>query len=311
MKHTATTRSDAGLSDRFDTADTGDLSFSALWRLVWKYKVLIGSVALVCGGIAAVMALTAIPMYRAEVTVAEVMPNSNLGGGIASQLGGIANLVGINVGNAGGSQQNQGLLRSRRLIEGFVQSHNGMPELFEGSKIPPTLWLTVRKFHDSILSIRDDKRAGLTIIGVTWKDPAVAARWANEFVALANELLRERAMNESKASLAYLSRQVDTTSVVDLRRVLYNLIENEEKTLMVANARTEYAFAVIDPAVAPEEKYSPRRLLMVLFGLAVGGFIGTIVAVVLNSRAEKRDVAARTERQRAENTVGSAGQSYV
>jgi hypothetical protein len=245
--------------------------------------------------------------------LAEVSLNpAAAGGGLASQLGGIANLVGLNLGNMNGSQQNQGLLRSRRLIEEFVKSHNGMPELFLNSKQSPTLWLTVRKFKESVLSIRDDKRAGLTIIEITWKDPTVAARWANEFVALANELLRERAMNESKASLAYLNRQVDTTTVLDLRRVLYNLIENEEKTLMLANARTEYAFAVVDPAVAPEERYSPRRALMMLVGLAVGALIGTIVAFVLNSRAEQRNGPARMARQHTENnTVGSAGQNYV
>ena len=311
MKHTVTTISDVGLSDRFGTADTGDLSFSALWRVVWKYKVIVASAALVCGGIAAYLALTATWMYRAEVTVAEVSPNAAGGGGLANQLGGIANLVGITIGNNSGVQQNQGLLRSRRLIEEFVKTHNQLPELFQNSKEPPTLWLTVRKFKDSILSIRDDKRAGLTIIAITWKDPAVAARWANEFVALANELLRERAMNESKASLTYLNRQVDTTNVIDLRRVLYNLIENEEKTLMLANARTEYAFAVVDPAVAPEERYSPRRALMVLFGLAVGTFIGTLVAFMLNSRAERRDVAAEMARQHTVSNVDSAGHRYV
>jgi uncharacterized protein involved in exopolysaccharide biosynthesis len=147
-----------------------------------------------------------------------------------------------------------------------------------------------------VLSIRDDKRAGLTIIGITWTNPVVAARWANEFVALANELLRDRAMNESKASLTYLNRHVEQTNVLDLKRVLYNLIENEEKTLMLANARTEYAFAVVDPAVSPEARFSPRRTLMVLLGVALGLFIGTLAAFALNARAQRRYAAGSSRR---------------
>lgn len=301
MKYAASMDPTLSPTDRLSMADGGQFSFSALWGVVWKYKALVAPVTLVCGIVAAVLALTAIPMYRAEVTVTEVSnPGTGAAGALANQLGGIASLVGVNLGTGGGSLQNQGLLKSRKLIEEFVKVHNQLPELFPNAKQRPSLWFAVRKFKDSVLSIRDDKRAGLTIIGITWTDPVVAARWANEFVALANELLRERAMNESKASLTYLNRQVEQTNVLDLKRVLYNLIENEEKTLMLANARTEYAFAVVDPAVSPEERFSPRRTLMVLLGVALGLFIGTLAAFALNARAQRR-YAAESSRRHSES----------
>lgn len=280
------------------TAEGGELSFPALWRVVWKYKLLIVPVTVVCGIVAVILALKAIPMYRAEVAVTEVS-SSNVGaaGALASQLGGIASLVGVNLGTGGSSLQTQALLRSRKVVEEFVKRHGQLPELFPRAQQPPSLWFTVRQFRDSVLSIRDDKRGGLTIIAMTWSDPSVAARWANEFIALANELLRTRAMDESKASLAYLNRQVEQTNVLDLKRVLYNLIENEEKTLMLANARTEYAFAVVDPAVSPEERFSPRRTLMVLFGIALGLFISTLGAFAHNLWVEQRDAAEYSRRR--------------
>jgi hypothetical protein len=40
--------------------------------------------------------------------------------------------------------------------------------------------------------------------------------------------------------------------------VLYNLIESETKTLMLANARVEYAFTVVDPAVVPGATCQPQ-----------------------------------------------------
>jgi uncharacterized protein involved in exopolysaccharide biosynthesis len=73
-----------------------------------------------------------------------------------------------------------------------------------------------------------------------------------------------------------------------LRRVIYNLIENETKTLMLANAREEYAFAVVDPAVPPELRISPRRRVMVLVGLMLGLVLGTLAAFALNARTQLR-----------------------
>jgi len=51
---------------------------------------------------------------------------------------------------------------------------------------------------------------------------------------------------------------------------MYDLIEQETKTLMLANARTEYAFTIVDPAVAPEVRIQPKRTLMALGGLVAG-----------------------------------------
>jgi len=64
--------------------------------------------------------------------------------------------------------------------------------------------------------------------------------------------------------------------------VIYNLIESQIQTLMLANARDEYAFTVVDPAVAPETRTSPRRKLIVLSGGALGVFFGVLAAFAIN-----------------------------
>jgi uncharacterized protein involved in exopolysaccharide biosynthesis len=73
--------------------------------------------------------------------------------------------------------------------------------------------------------------------------------------------------------------------VVEVQRSIYNLIESETKTLMLANVRTEFAFTVIDPAVPPERKYRPHRSLYVLFGLFLGFAIGVLAAYWRSARA--------------------------
>ena len=98
-------------------------------------------------------------------------------------------------------------------------------------------------------------------------------------MALANETLRSRALSDSSRNIQYLKEQIAKTDVVELQRVMYGLIEIEMKTLMLANARTEYAFTVVDPGVTPERRVWPRRTLMVLSGGVLGVFLGFLLAL--------------------------------
>ena len=105
-----------------------------------------------------------------------------------------------------------------------------MNVLLADSKKPPSMWLAVKNFKEDVLTIRDDKRTGLLTIDVDWKDPAVAAQWANGFVALANERIRTRAIDQATRNIEFLNKQIPQTSVVEVQRSIYNLIENETKT---------------------------------------------------------------------------------
>jgi uncharacterized protein involved in exopolysaccharide biosynthesis len=148
--------------------------------------------------------------------------------------------------------------------------------LVKGDAADATLWSAVEQFRSAVLNIREDPLKGVTRVAIEWPDPAVCAQWANAFVALANELIRERALNDAKRNIAYLNEQIDQTTVVELKRVMYNLVESEMQKLMLANARTDFAFAVVDPAVPPELRIKPRRTVMV----AIGGMMGLLLGIV-------------------------------
>jgi uncharacterized protein involved in exopolysaccharide biosynthesis len=154
-----------------------------------------------------------------------------------------------------------------------------MKELLPIAGDPPSLWFAVNAFREKVLAIVDDDDRGTTTIEMKWTDPKLTARWANEFVALANQLIRTRALDESSRNIKYLNDQIAKTNVVEIQRVMYNLIENETKTHMLANGRQEYAFTVVDPAVVPERRIWPRRTLMVLTGGVLGVVLGVILAL--------------------------------
>jgi uncharacterized protein involved in exopolysaccharide biosynthesis len=281
--------------DPLAARDEGRFDFISMWRVGWANKYLIAAITLICALGALILAFTATPTFRAEVAITQVT-KSNLGGGAASlanQFGGLASLVGVNIGSANGpGKEADGLLKSRILCQEFVKRYDLLPVLYKNAKKPPSLWFAVRQFQLGVITIKDDKRSGLTIVTVNWTDPVIAARWANDFVALANEMLRLRAISESKASIAYLNDQIAHTNVVEIQRVMYNLIESETKDLMLASVKPEYAFTVVDPAVPPEVRASPRRTLMLLLGIALGAVLGAIIAFARNALREHRAQAA-------------------
>ncbi len=268
----------------------------ALGDIVWRNRYLVLTVTAVCAIAAVIFALTATPSFRSEVTVTQVHDEGMVGtgGGLTGQLGGLASLVGVNIQGGESSQQAQAVLESRHLIEEFIKRHVPLEKFSAPGKKPPTLWFAVKQFKESVLTIRDDSRKGTITVGIAWTDPTTAAQWANQFVALANDLVRVRALNESSRNVAYLNDQLTRTNVVELRKVLFNLIETETKRLMLANGRIEYAFAVVDPAVAAEVRSSPRRTLIVAVATLVGGLLGVVLAFTVNAFAERRRRAART-----------------
>ena len=56
--------------------------------------------------------------------------------------------------------------------------------------------------------------------------------------------------------------------------------EEQAKTIMFANVRDEYVFKTIDPALVSEEKSKPKRALIVMLGVTLGGLLGIILVLI-------------------------------
>jgi uncharacterized protein involved in exopolysaccharide biosynthesis len=256
-----------------------EIDLVGLWWIVWDHRILVAVTTVVCTLVALAIALTATPLYRASVTVTET-PDTGLGkeGGMAEQLGGLAGLA---LASGGQHPERQAVLRSRHLVEEFVTRPDVLPLLSaHDKKEHHSVWLTVELFRKNALDIQEDKLKGTTTVTIDWTDPEVARRWADEFVGLANAMLREKAIDDATRNVAYLQAQVDRTTSVEIQEVMYRLVEQETRTLMLAKGRTEYAFTVVDPAVKAEVRVSPKRTLLVLSGIAVGLFLGSFVVWV-------------------------------
>lgn len=257
-----------------------ELDLIEFLRVLWDLKsvVLIATVLFGIGSI--YIAFTATPIYRAEVVVAKA---GDAGMSSASSLAGqLSGLVGVNLKQGGPGREAQAILKSRRLAEEFVKRSDFLAQLAPDGVNAPTLWYAVKQFRELVLAINENEVTGITTVSINWTDPAIAARWANEYVALANNLIRTRAREESERNIEYLKQQIAETNVVALQGVMYNLVEAETKTVMLANARAEYAFTIVDPAVTPELRTKPNRKLILLSGGALGFFFGILAVFVIN-----------------------------
>lgn len=261
-------------------------------QLLWRHRILIGSMTVAGAVIALIVGLVSTPIFRAEIVVTPAHEQGQFGGsgeGLASQLGGLASLAGVNVQEGGASElAAQGVLDSHHLLEEFIKRNNLLPVISEGSGHQLSLWRAVDRFKKTVIIITKDQKKELTTVAIEWKDPVTAAKWANELVALTNELVRNRAREESQRNIEYLTAQLERMTDVDMRKVMFSIIESETKRAMLANGRLEYAFQVIDPAVPPEVRARPRRVLLAWIGLGLGLLLGVTIALISDRFARHR-----------------------
>ena len=227
------------------------------------------------------------PVFEASIVMvpsAEQQSASPLGG-LLGDIGGLASLAG-GLSQGGDKNEALALLRSRAFTEKFIVAENLLPVLFpdewseDGGDDIPTLYDAYTFFDTEIRTISENITEGTITMSVAWYDRFEAAEWANILVTRLNEYMRQRKIAEANQTLAYLNKELEKTSVVELRQVIFGLIQENIRTITVANVRKEYAFRVIDPA-APSDQNAyirPQRAILILTGTAVGFLFGLFIA---------------------------------
>ena len=278
------------------TLPSGEITLDAVLAEAWRGKWIILACGAMFAGLAAVAAFIMTPKYRAEIVVIPVKADDARSAlsSMVGQLGGLAGLAGVSLGGGGNKDEYLQYLRSAAFTARFIEDEQLLPVLFADRwdaqaqrwdvadpADVPTLADGVRFFNRGVRAVEEERRTGIVTLIVVWKDREQAARWANLLVERANRDLRERAIKEAQASIDYLDSELAKTSVIELRQAIYRLVESQIKTVMFANARPEYAFKVIDPAVAPDadDVVRPKKLAMILVGGVLGGGAGFLLVL--------------------------------
>lgn len=290
-----------------DEIDLREL-FSALWKGKWIILV-ISSVFAISS---IIYAINQPNLYKSDVLIA---PSETSNGGLskmAGQLGGLAALAGVSIGSTESSQADLAIqvLKSRQFIESFIDEHNLLVPLMatKGWDMEANMLLVDEKVYDSkdqkwirepkglrgaiptaqesyeifsknILDVKQDKESGLYSISIIYYSPFIAKQWVDWIVQDINKVMRERAITETTQNLAYLNSQLQKTSVADMQSMFYKLIEDQTKSLMLAESQEEFVFKTIDPAVVPEVKDKPRRAVICVLGSMLGIILGIVLVL--------------------------------
>lgn len=267
----------------------------ALWARLRARRVWIASsVALFTAAFVAA-ALLMTPVYRAVTLVVDASSERGGAGGLGNalgQLGGLASLAGINVGAGKPIEESIAVIKSREFTESFIRDLELMPLLFSErwdsqarrwrNEDAPTFSEAFRRFDNSIRSVSQDKKSGLVQIEILWRDPQLAAQWANKLVERLNEEMRARAIASTKASMGYLESELGATTIVETRQAISRLMETQINQRMLANVTKEYALRVVDRALPPDIKdvAKPNKLLLFALGPLVGFIVGVGLALL-------------------------------
>ena len=276
--------------------------------LARKWWIIASVVVFTAGFIAAAILLT--PIYRASTVLIPAKSDKDLdtgsGGLGGGGIGGVASLVGINLGGGDSAMEEAiGVLKSRQFTDKFISDLNLMPVLYAklwdaqakrwkvDEKHQPTPARAFKLFDRKIRSIVPEKKTSLINLNIDWTDRVAAAAWANELVSRLNLEMRQREMARADSAVGYLEKEFETTTAVATREAIGRLIEAQVRQRMYAVVTPEFAFRIIDRAQPPDrdDRFFPNKFLMAISGPFVGLIFGVVCVLgydMLKSPPERR-----------------------
>jgi hypothetical protein len=258
---------------------------------LWRARLAVACTVVICSLVGALAGWLPDKQYEASIVLSPATDDVGSGrlGGLASlaaQYGGLASLAGVSMPGKTKKEEVLAVLQSELLTETYIRENNLLPVLYSKLWDPvskkwktsdvdkvPTLWKANKYFDKQIRQVKDDRKSGLVLMTIKWKDPHTAATWANDLVRMTNDYLRAKAIRESERHMDYLNDQLKKVTIIEAQKAIYALLQDEINTQMLAKGREEYALKVIDPAVAPERASSLGPKLLAVVGFACGMFL--------------------------------------
>ena len=286
-----------------------EINFAELFVALWAGKKIIGGASFIAALLSIIISLSLPNVYTANALVAPAEQSSGGLGSLMSQYGGLASLAGLSLpsgGDASKAQLGIQLLQSRGFISDFVTRRELLPDLMaveswnmetneitydpdifdekqnvwtretDAPFLPKPSDQEAFKEFTEILTISEDPQTGFISVSIKHQSPVIAARWLDWLIEDVNTAVKTQDVSEATRSIEYLKKQVANTPLADLQAMFFELIQSQTETVMLAEARPEYVFKTIDPAVAPEEKSGPNRALICVAGTLLGGIVGSI-----------------------------------
>lgn len=295
-----------------------EIDLNALLHVIWNGKWLILLISSLFAISSIIYALNLPNQYKSEATLVSASGSSNSLSGLANQLGGLASLAGLSNNDASSDNYLLALeiIKSKSFITNFINKHKlevviaAAIDWDEQNKkwildskiynLDSNEWVRNKKpkqpsnleLYEILikrLQVSSDENSGITKIGFELFSPEKAQEWSSMIIQDINSYMKNRDVAEAQESINYLKQQLEKTPVTEMQKIFYQLIAEQTKKIMLANARDDYIFKIIDPPITPENKSAPKRALIVIGSTMVGIFLGVLLILLRHTSVKYKN----------------------
>jgi len=294
------------------------INLKKLILILWSNKLLIAIGTSFVAIIAVTFSLSIPDKYQSEAILTPTLSPSG-GGRIPSSLNNVASLTGIDLSGGHGEDKAElaiAIMNSNNFQLDFIKKHGLEADLIAVERWDKNLNKLI--YDDSVydsekgvwsecvedncsgpsaqeararlkelLSISRNDENGLVSIKIVHFSPYIAKRWVDSFVADINDKMKARDNEQAKKTISYLESQLDSTTVSVLQDMIFQLIEEQTKKLMLTETHDEYVLSTIDKAIVSEKRSYPSRAVLVVLLTFLGGMF--FVTLVLFKEYMKND----------------------
>ena len=207
-------------------------------------------------------------------------------------------------------QRNIQILKSRKVGEAFIVDQDLLPILFkerwdaenntwhpadrsildvilrrEEKPAEPSMWHAFNRLEDR-RTVQMDDMSGTVKISFKFEDPVLAMNVSSAFIDFVNSYIRSVDRENVDRNIEFLMGKLEDTPRSSLTQAIGEVAEIQLEKRMFIEARSDYAFEVIDDAFVPEEPSQPRRALALAVGIGGGLLIGLFAQLFIASLHE-------------------------
>ena len=295
-------------------SDSDDLiDLRRLMAIIWGNKMVVLSVVVLTSFLSVIIALSMQDRYASVSLLAPKNEDAGGLGGLARQYSGLASMAGISVPDPEKGGKIEIALQTMGSFDFFK---NNIYDEYVSALFAATGWDKEKNkltFDESLYDIEtlqwvskpsaqtayssfleqfsfsEDVETGFISVKMEHFSPFVAKEVVSSIVKRINETMRQRDIAEAEEAITFLNEKIKETPLNSLDEMFARLIEDQIKTIMLANVSEDYIFRTIEPPVVAERKASPQRALICLIGAIFGGVLGVLLALTreaLRTRSE-------------------------
>lgn len=256
-----------------------EINIVDLLKVILKYKKMIIYIVIICTFGTAIVSLLMTKIYESKAVITPVEAPA-----AQSNIGALAAQFGVTMQQSSNVSEIVGLLKSNILMQMVMEKGKFYDVLFDkddlkGKNDNEKRWRAIRLLKENMVKITDNRKENIIGISVRYKDPVVAQRIAGTILEELTEHMTKEAKRVADANKAHLDQEIVVAADPLVRQKIYTLIAQQVETAMMAAAKENFAFKVIDPPMVPDKRIRPKRTLMVILAFVVSLFMGVLAAL--------------------------------